>query len=564
MKVKTKICAIYCLIFSLFYGFTDEVEDEGATFTLYEAISLAVQRNYDIRKQQQALVIAQAKYLQAKGALDITTGIEGQYTHSQNPVDSRDPNYLYGYSFTSPDSVYGIFSKNSLTRQTTASLFMEKLFSIGLKSKLAYTLQRNNNSTDYDYGSTFSSNTYSKYKDEHGRNIGEFSLELSLPLFKSFNSSITALQIAQAKDYLEQMRFQLNDTISKAIMNTTKAFWSYYMAYKNLYQLKALHTKLIERNSNIGSMVRAGILMKNDILTMRVGVIANQKNVDSAEVEYLRAKMELANVMGISDVDFIENPSDRLPSIKLDDIENLPTVADITPELLNHIEENRIDFMILNDQIRSAEKDVRIARINGRPDASLRFKIGVNGTTYSDKFSDFLGAGFWNVKGTNLNGSFAVSIKPYDRDTKGKVMEAEANLETLLLDDEKSRGGLYLNLRNAIEKLTLYRNSFLKAEESFGFQKQLYDNEQERFKAGLIKVDNIIDQDQKYIQALQDRYQTLVNYLEALLEYKYATATLVYVDADSLFTEDRKPNSLPEEENSDIELEETNQSDGKE
>ena len=93
MKVKTKICAIYCLIFSLFYGFTDEVEDEGATFTLYEAISLAVQRNYDIRKQQQALVIAQAKYLQAKGALDITTGIEGQYTHSQNPVDSRDPNY---------------------------------------------------------------------------------------------------------------------------------------------------------------------------------------------------------------------------------------------------------------------------------------------------------------------------------------------------------------------------------------------------------------------------------------------------------------------------------------
>ena len=104
----------------------------------------------------------------------------------------------------------------------------------------------------------------------------------------------------------------------------------------------------------------------------------------------------------------------------------------------------------------------------------------------------------------------------------------------------------------------------MKAEESFGFQKQLYDNEQERFKAGLIKVDNIIDQDQKYIQALQDRYQTLVNYLEALLEYKYATATLVYVDADSLFTEDRKPNSLPEEENSDIELEETNQSDGKE
>lgn len=544
MNIKIKICAIYCLIFSLFCGFPDDGEDEEAVFTLYEAISVAVQRNYDIRKQQQALAIAQAKYLQAKGALDITTGIEGQYNHSQNPVDSRDPNYLYGYSFTSPESVYGIFSKNSRTKQASGSLFVEKLFSVGLKSKLAYTLQRNNNSTDYDYGSTFSSNTYSKYKDEHGRNIGEFSLELTLPLFKSFNSSITALQIAQAEDYLEQMRFQLNDTISKAIINTTKAFWAYYMAYKNLYQLKFLHSRLIERNSNIGSMVRAGILMKNDILTMKVGVIANQKSIDSAEVEYLRAKMELANVMGILDIDFIENPSDRLPSIKLDNIEDLPTVEDITPELLSHIEENRIDFRILNDQISSAEKDIRIARINGRPDASLRFKIGVNGTTYSDKFSDFLSAGFWNVRGANINGSFGVSIKPYDRDTRGKVMEAEANLETLLLDYEKYRGSMYLNLRNAIEKLTLYRNSFMKAEESFGIQKQLYDNEQERFRAGLIKVDNLIDQDQKYIQALQDRYQTLVNYLEALLEYKYATATLVYVDVDSLFTEDRKPRSL--------------------
>ena len=113
------------MIFSLFCCFPDDAGDEEAVFTLYEAISVALQRNYDIRKQQQALVIAQAKYLQAKGALDITTGLEGQYNHSQNPVDPRDPNYLYGYSFTSPESVYGIFSKNSRTRQASGSLFVE-------------------------------------------------------------------------------------------------------------------------------------------------------------------------------------------------------------------------------------------------------------------------------------------------------------------------------------------------------------------------------------------------------------------------------------------------------
>lgn len=526
------------MVLSFIPAFAFEDASGEKAFTLYDAVSMAVKENYDIRKQQQALIIAQAKLRQAKGVLDVSVGSEGQYTYAHNPVDERDPNYLYGYSFTTPDSVYGIFSNSSLTRQISGSVFMQKLFSFGLQSKLAYTVNRSHNVTDYEYDSSFSSNTYQKYKDEHGRNLGEVSLELSLPLFKSFNASITSLQIAQAKDYIVQMTCQLSETVSQTILNTTRAFWNYYMACKNLEQLKDLQQKLDKRNANINEMVRAGLLMKNDILVMNVTVTSNQRSIDTAQVECLKAKMELANLMGTSDFDMLENPTDIFPVIKLDAIPDFPTVQDIDMELLRHVEENRIDFQILKKQMDSAYKDIRVAKISGRPDASLGFKVGASGTTYSDDRAEILGSGFWNVRGANINGSLGVTIKPYNREKSGKVKEAEAQYETLRIDYEKMRNTLYLSLRNTVEKLNLYRNALLKAEGIYTMQSQLYTNQQERFRAGLINVDGLLEQDQKFIQATQERYQTRVNYLEALLEYKYNTATLVYVDADSVFAID--------------------------
>ncbi len=552
MLARKVIFAAVSLFFSMNLVFSSEnkQEDEEKVFTLYDAITLAIQHNYDVRKQQQALIIAEAKYRQAKGALDVSVGTQGDYTYNHNPVDPRDPNSLYGYSFITPESVYGIFSNNSLTRQTGGSIFAQKLFSFGLQSKLSYSVRRNNNVTDYEFGEAFASNTYRRTRDEHGRNLGELSLELNLPLFKSFNSSITALQISQAEDYLDQMRVQLQDTISQTVINTTKAYWAYFMAYKNLTQLEDLQQKFETRNANISSMVKAGILMRNDILLMKVSVSSNQRNVDSARVEYLRTKMELANMLGTADIDLIENPADMLDDLNLNQAPDLITVDHLDEDFLDYVEENRIDFRMLKDQLNSAKKGIKIAKINGRPDTTLGFKIGMSGTTYSDDFGQALTSGFWNVRGTNVNGSIGVTIKPFDRDTSGKVMEAMANYETLMIDYEKKRNTLFLELKNTIEKLNLYRNSLLKAEGVYEMQNQLYDNEQERFRAGLIKLDNLIEQDQKFIQATQERYQTLVNYLEALLEYKYATASIVGIAVEPT------PAPLPEEPPKQIQKEE--------
>ena len=65
--------------------------------------------------------------------------------------------------------------------------------------------------------------------------------------------------------------------------------------------------------------------------------------------------------------------------------------------------------------------------------------------------------------------------------------------------------------------------------------RNLYENEQKRFMAGLITTENLFQQDQKYINAVASYYQVLINYMQAILEYKYYTGNLVKIDSASAF-----------------------------
>ena len=73
------------------------------------------------------------------------------------------------------------------------------------------------------------------------------------------------------------------------------------------------------------------------------------------------------------------------------------------------------------------------------------------------------------------------------------------------------------------------------ADEVLKMQKNLYENEQKRFNAGLITVDNLLNQDTKYIEAENSYNQLLINYMQSVLEFKYYTATLVNINSKSIF-----------------------------
>ena len=522
----------FCI--GLFFFFSSVFLCFGEDFSIQEAINIALENNYEIKKQRYALAIAQARYRQVEGSLDIEAGVQARYAMKQEPLDEDDPNYTFGYSWLNPSQNYGIYLDNTLTEQTGGSIFLKKLFSFGLEAKLSYTVQRQKSSPNYTYGDNFDSKNLSKYEQENGRNTGEIALELSLPLFKSFKNSLASLQLESAKDYIEQMEFSLQDTVSKSLISVCHSYWNYFITCKNVEQLEVLQKKIEERNKNMEALIKTGVRSRNDLLAMQVNVNENRRQLQEAKVQRNTAKTELMSALGISDyshINGIENPFDKIDYKSI----QVPDSSILTESFFKKIEENRTDLMALKKSVEMAMTKVRYSKADRLPDATLNFGIGTAGATYSDGFGKIVGSGFMNNKGVNLQGTLGASIKLGNNEKNGSLDQASAEYNSTQNEYKKASDAVALQITNALSKLEIYKNLVENADEVLSLDKKLYENEQKRFNAGLITVDNLLQQDQKYLAAENSYYQILINFMQAILEYKYCVANLVSVDADSMF-----------------------------
>lgn len=528
MLLRLSLFFVFSVVLSQF-AFSENSENIKSTesFSLEQAVNLAVQNNYEIKKQRYALVAAQAQYRQAKGQLDLEVGAEAGYSLKQNPVDENDPDYTVD-SFSTEQGIFSVYSDNTLSEQTSGSVFIQKLFSFGLKSRLSYSISRQKDTPDYAYSAGFPESE--KLKEPQARNYGTVSLELSLPLFKSFNDSIASLQLESAKSYIDQMNAQLEDSISRTVVDVSQKYYNYFLAYNYLELISLLQNKIVERNKNMDSLIRVGVRSKNDLLAMQVNAKENQRKIETALAEFYDAKTELMIALGVTDPDLVLPPGkDSFPKINVEEIKFFDENG-IDQKFIENVIQNRNDIISLKKSIESAEKKLRIAKVDSRPDANLGFGIGATGTEYSDSYGKLAGAGTQNIRGIDISGKLSVTAKLGNNSKKGAEEQALAEYNSLLAEYENAVCAIEVQVKNIAGKIAVYKNSVKNADEVLDLQKILYENEQKRFNAGLITVDNLLSQDEKYISAENSYYKVLINYLLAVLEYKYYTADLIYIE----------------------------------
>lgn len=502
-----------------------------STFTLLTAITEALNSNYDIKKQQYAVAQAESQLRQVQGNLDFEIGAQVDYAGTNRPVDPQDPNYSYGYSFSNPDNPSGIFLSNTYLEQMNGSVYLKKLFSIGLEAKLSYTIKREENSPKYKYSNFYDQ---SKYKQEKARNTGDINLEVSLPLFKSFKNSLVALQIDNASATLDQMKSNLRDTISQTIIQTSKDFWNYYIACDNLKQLEILQEKAEKRYSNTKELKAAGMRSNTDLLTLQINTMENLREVENAKVKCADAKMKLLQDMGISD-----NKELGAPEFNFFRPENespFPSPSEITEDFIKKIAETRTDIAALRHKVEAAQKKIEIARVDAFPDAKLKLNIGTTGTKYSNDIDDTMDAPFWNIKGVNWGGSISVAIKPGNNTKRGVIDQNYSEYNTALNEYNKALNVLATQIRNVAESLEVYTKNVKNADEVLQLQGKVYENQEYLFSTGFINADKLIEQDQKYINAKQNYYRILSDYMGGVLQFKYLTAEMIDVVVDPQFS----------------------------
>lgn len=485
------------------------------TFSLEDALKTAVKSSYVIQLKQAAVQQAHARLRSVKGNTDVMLGASTGYNKSHTP---------YG-----DDPYYGVAqgTEDMESEALRSSVWAQKTFSFGLQSKVSVDLTQN---LDKLHGAEAAEKYYKTTYGDKPTNRGTVSLELSLPLFKSFNAAVLANNIHAAEDSLRQLEFDLSDTVCKTVRNVADAYWSYLIAYNDVQQLEAMHERLNTRFNSMERLIQAGTRSKNDMLGMQVNFIENERNLVDAKIFLNNARANLKQAIGMEKEP--EAPVYSFPNIDFASI-NVPAADNLNEKIIETAAHNRPDIIALEKQLSAAQASLKAVIADSRPDAAVNFSIGSTGAVYGDSMGDYTGSVKKNPHGLNVGGSISFSMSVPNNAHKGAVESAQANCHQAEIQLTQAKTQLESEIRSTLYSLSAYRNQVIHANEALEMQKQLYANEQRRFDSGLITIDDMFNQDDKYLSAESHFYKIMTTYLQNVLQYKYYTGTLVeLVDSD--------------------------------
>ena len=475
--------------------------------SLDDALKTAIESSYVIQLKQAAVQEAHGRLKVAKGGADVTVGADASYSVQNNP---------YGN-----DPYYGGNGIDNVKRDTlSTSVWIQKNFAFGLQSKLSVGAVR---TLDTYEGSEAADMAQNQYGDKH-TSRGTLNLELSLPLFKSFKSAILANNIQAAKDYYRQLEYELTDTICRTVAEVSAAYWEYFNAYKNVQQLDIMIQTLHDRIDRMPRLIEAGIRSRNDLLGMQVNLIENERSVVSARIALTNAKYNLQQAMGVDTE--LGVPEYVFPELGSND-EKLPSEDDIDFAFLEQVASTRSDILALQSQLAAAQAVMRSAQAERRPDATVALSAGTTGAVYGDTAGDYLSSYVKNVPGANYTGALIFSMSLPNNSRSGAAEQAEANCKQAQIRLNQARQQLASQLKETVYRLNEYYKQVISANDALKMQKQLYENEKRRFAAGIITVDDMFNQDSKYLMAETKYYSIMTDYLQSVMDYKYFTGTMV-------------------------------------
>ncbi|MCR5046784.1 MAG: TolC family protein [Treponema sp.] len=483
-------------------------EEAAPALTFEEALQAAVENNADIQIKKAAVQEARGRLLSAKAGTDFTIGADAAYNRKHTPY-GNDPYYgANGIDDLQNDSI-------------NTSIWAQKTFSFGLRTKISAGI----NSALGKYKGSKGSDYNRIYGDEF-TNRGTIALELSLPLFKSFKNAILANNIQAANDYCAQIEFDLLDTICKTLQNAAATYWEYHTAHRQVQHYEEILKNLQDRIESMDKLIAAGARTKNDLLSLQVNIISNERSLLSSKVKCNEIKLKLQQMMGTQEE--IGIPEYDFPSINVEAF-NIPALESVDNEFIEKTISKRPDILSMQKRLDYARANLVLAVAQGRPDLALNLSLGETGAVYGESVGGFFSSFFRNVNGANFGGGLSFSMSFPNNAKNGAVQSAEAQCTQASVQLNQAKQTLALQLRNTVFNLNNYKIQVQNANSALEMQKQLYANEQRRFNSGLITVDDMINQDKEFILAKNQYYQIMATFLQNIMQYKYFSGMLAEI-----------------------------------
>ena len=328
---------------------------------------------------------------------------------------------------------------------------------------------------------------------------GNYGLSAGMTLFDGFsthnNIKINELSLRQSELQMEQSANNVNIKIMQSylsiLMNTERL----------AYQQDVLKTSQ-EQVKEGELQYKVGQILESDYNLLKANLTGATYDVENTKITIDNELLTLKNLLGLP-------PSTKLEIVKPDlDADNesltMPTLETAVEKSLAYLPELKSS----EADVEMAKYDVKVSKSSYSPTLSLSAGVSTGYTNFDESW----GTQVSNNLGENVGLNLSVPI--YNRSsTRSKVKQSQIRLQQAEIENEQ----LKLDITSEIEQKYLTAaqsfNTYKSSEALEKAYKDSYAVYNEKFKAGAITTVDLLQQQNNYLNALNQYLQNKYSYL---------------------------------------------------
>lgn len=479
----------------------------GLDLTLERAKILALENNRDVRIEMRNVDAARGDLQEKKGAFDPVLGFSSSYRDAKIPTNNT-------------------LIEDGIERR--------KVFSFG--SELSGRLPTGTSYRLYDLDArrTETDSPLESLSPSWNASLG---FSVGQELLRDFLQDSDGVSVAVSRRDRNMSAHEFSRVVSRTLHEVERDYWNVAAARRDLeLERKALElARDLERRTR--TQVEVGVLPRVALTQAMSETAARRVTLISTENAHERAKDALKNRLAlplgeeIKTADVVASPYvEVLESLALEQaLEKRPELSRAREEIERNDAlkrfrsrqrlprlsvEGRLDYVGVGGE----ENPGRI--VFGQQDVSAARPLPFNDP--SDAFDNLFDRRFpdWRVTGT-------FSFPLFNRAARGAYARARAELDRSMVNYEKRKDAVRLEVRDAVRNVRDGRKRIEAASLSVKLAREVLGNEEEKLKAGLSTTREVLEAQRDLIRAEAGEIRAVVDYNVALSELERAKGTIL-------------------------------------
>jgi len=499
---------ILCQAVTLAVGSDNSGQDrtsEPPGISILDAVRSTLELNPMLQYQQQQVVISRAVKQQASGDFDTVLQSSAGQTRTNNPLS--DAERLLALQS-------GIDTNNEVTNLTSVTGSAQRLLRSGVVIGPRVEMTR----------------TTDNVESPDGLSRTRLSFEVLVPLWRGKGRAVVTARETSAELGVEASLYDLNQTIAELVLTTAVDYWQYVGALRQLAIITESEERGKEFVESVQALIKADRIPGNEINQVNANFASRTAGRILIEQQVVESRNALALAMGLSAAQMMNLP---MPSDSFPDGEQqvMPSIS--SESIRSHIEDalkHRADILSAEKNIQAADVLLGSAKNSLLPQLDMTLSTGYAGLHEGRRPDQFLVSPFTHAHGADLLLGLQYSFPRANNLALGRVAEAGASYEqSLLLRSEKAQT-IANGIANTLTAVYNTNQRLKKASEAVNGYRAALEGEKDKLRLGAGSLTDLLTVEGRMTDALLDLVDAQRSYAIALVQYRFASGTLVAPD----------------------------------